>query len=125
MEDLVRVHNEYDRQVLAWLRVRVGDAALQSAAHQAATDGEKPYLSTICRSLGLRPPSRGTFREEAARTHRAVGERYLARIRQILGADQPEADGATAASHRPARPFSRPFQRPFPRPASRLQGSLF
>lgn len=114
MEQLVRVQNEYDRQVLGWLRVRVGDAALQSAARQAATDGEKPYLSTICRSLGIRPPSRRAFRDEAAKTHRAVGERYLRRIRQILGAASPAAPHA-----------AQPARRQEPRIAPRPQGSLF
>lgn len=87
MEHLIRVHNDYDRQVLAWLRARIGDAALQSAATRLA-DARKPYLSTICRSLGIRPPSRRAFAcesaRESARAHRAVGDLYLARIRAIL-----------------------------------------
>lgn len=85
MEHLIRVQNDYDRQVLAWLRARIGDAALQSAAGRLA-GARKPYLSTICRSLGIRPPSRREFAQEAARTHRAVGDQYLARIRAILAA---------------------------------------
>jgi hypothetical protein len=85
MEHLIRVQNDYDRQVLAWLRARIGDAALQAAAGRLA-GVRKPYLSTICRSLGIRPPSRREFAQEAARTHRAVGDQYLARIRAILAA---------------------------------------
>lgn len=85
MEHLIRVQNEYDRQVLVWLRSRIGDAALVSAARRVAMDGGKPYLSTICRLINIRPPSRRSFAEEACKTHRAVGERYLAQIRQILG----------------------------------------
>ncbi|CAG9170588.1 hypothetical protein LMG23992_01657 [Cupriavidus laharis] len=85
MEHLIRVQNDYDRQVLAWLRTRIGDAALQSAAVRLA-GARKPYLSTICRSLGIRPPTRREFAQEAAHTHRAVGEQYLARIRAILAA---------------------------------------
>ncbi|WP_427306978.1 hypothetical protein [Cupriavidus sp. H39] len=83
MEHLIRVQNDYDRQVLAWLRGRIGDAALQAAAQRLAGP-RKPYLSTLCRSLGIRPPSRRQFAAEAARLHRAVGDSYLARIREIL-----------------------------------------
>ncbi|MDK3023252.1 hypothetical protein QO239_11680 [Cupriavidus taiwanensis] len=83
MEHLIRVQNDYDRQVLAWLRGRIGDAALQSVVQRLAGP-RKPYLSTICRSLGIRPPSRRQFAAEAARMHRAVGDSYLARIREIL-----------------------------------------
>ena len=83
MEHLIRVQNDYDRQVLAWLRRRIGDAALQSAVQRMAGP-RKPYLSTICRSLGIRPPSRRQFAAETARMHRTVGDSYLARIREIL-----------------------------------------
>ena len=56
MEQWVRVHNERDRKVLAWLRERVGDAAIAAAA-QACTRGDsKPYLSVVCRRLGLSVP---------------------------------------------------------------------
>jgi len=89
MEHLIRVQNEYDRQILVWLRGRIGDAALMTAARRAATDEKKPYLSTICRMLKIRPPSRRSFADEARKSHRAVGERYLAQIRQILA--QPAA----------------------------------
>ncbi|MEN7530382.1 MULTISPECIES: hypothetical protein [unclassified Cupriavidus] len=89
MEHLIRVQNEYDRQILVWLRGRIGDAALASAARRAAGDGRKPYLSTICRMLNIRPPARRVFLEEARKTHRAVGDRYLAQIRQILGTPEP------------------------------------
>lgn len=100
MEHLIRVQNEYDRQILVWLRGRIGDAALMSAARRAATDNKKPYLSTICRLLNIRPPSRRSFVEEARKTHRAVGERYLAQIRQILA--QPAGQRQTAGHE--ARP---------------------
>lgn len=92
MEHLIRVQNDYDRQVLAWLRGRIGDAALQTAALRLGGQ-RKPYLSTICRSLGIRPPSRRQFAAESARMHRAVGDTYLARIREILG--QRPAEGAS------------------------------
>jgi len=56
MEQWVRVQNGRDRQVLAWLRDRVGDAAIVAPA-QACTRGDsKPYLSVICRQLGLSVP---------------------------------------------------------------------
>lgn len=81
---LIRVQNEYDRQVLVWLRGRIGDAALLSAAHRATVDDKKPYLSTICRLIGIRAPSRRALADEARKSHRAVGERYLEQIREIL-----------------------------------------
>jgi hypothetical protein len=100
MEHLIRVQNEYDRQILVWLRGRIGDAALMSAARRVAADGKKPYLSTICRLLNIRAPSRRSFAEEARKTHRAVGERYLAQIREIL--NQPSGQNRTAGHE--ARP---------------------
>jgi hypothetical protein len=53
MEQWVRVQNERDRLVLAWLRSQLGDAAIISASTQCATFGGKPYLSAICRLLRL------------------------------------------------------------------------
>jgi len=92
MEHLVRVQNEYDRQVLAWLRQRIGDAALAEAARRLGGEGKpKPYLSSICRALSIRPPSRVAMRAEARRADRAVGDRYLARIRLILEPHQRPA----------------------------------
>ncbi|MBB5429786.1 hypothetical protein OKW33_006356 [Paraburkholderia atlantica] len=55
MEHLVRVYNEKDRQTLEWLRRHVGDAAIATAVEQCAGSG-KPYLSTVCRRLGVRTP---------------------------------------------------------------------
>ncbi|KJK25018.1 hypothetical protein AB4156_25195 [Cupriavidus sp. 2MCAB6] len=88
MEHLVRVQNEYDRQVLAWLRARVGDAVVQAAAQRLAGE-RKPYLSTICRSLNIAPPSRRTLRAQSSRASREVGDRYLASIRQLLARPAP------------------------------------
>jgi hypothetical protein len=89
MEHLVRVQNESDRQTLAWLRERVGDAALAAAAQACAGPG-KPYVSQLCRRLGVRPPwpVRAAVSRDAA--HVAVGERHLAAIRQILARPRPE-----------------------------------
>jgi hypothetical protein len=96
MEHLVRVQNEYDRQVLAWLRARVGDAVVQAAAQRLAGE-RKPFLSTICRSLNVTPPSRRTLRAESNRASREVGDRYLASIRQLL------ARPALTQRHQPPR----------------------
>ncbi|SDJ59458.1 hypothetical protein SAMN04487926_1713 [Paraburkholderia steynii] len=52
MEHLVRVYNEKDRQTLEWLRRHVDDAAIASAVAQCTGSG-KPYLSIVCRSLGV------------------------------------------------------------------------
>jgi hypothetical protein len=80
MEHLVRILNDEDRRTLAWLRQQVGDAALGAAAERCSGP-TKPYVSRVCRCLGLRPPA---FR--APRQHRvtATAERSLASIRAIL-----------------------------------------
>jgi hypothetical protein len=75
----VRVQNERDRQVLAWLRVQVGDAAIIAVAQSCASPG-KPYLSTVCRALRVTPPRFVVARDATGE----VGERYLASIYQIL-----------------------------------------
>ncbi|WP_244259050.1 hypothetical protein [Cupriavidus gilardii] len=109
MEDLIRIQNEYDRLVLRWLRQQVGDDAVRLAATRL-NGKSKPYLSEVCRALDIRPPARSAFRTEVARANRAVGERYLARIRQILSGSSSSAEGqraSTAASrprHAPAQP---------------------
>jgi hypothetical protein len=98
MEDLIRVLNEYDRQVLVWLRGRVGDAAIRDAVWQLEGDG-KPYLSAVCKVLQLRPPTRQVLRHQARHTNRAVGDRYLADIRRVLSRP-PRASGWTQAELR-------------------------
>jgi hypothetical protein len=90
MEQWVRVQNERDRLVLAWLRGQVGDAAIISASTQCATPGGKPYLSTICRLLRLVPPRFG----RRAVGNAEVGERCLADIYRILHTSR--LDGATS-----------------------------
>ena len=82
MEEWVRVQNERDRKVLAWLRGRVGDTAIATAARACARGDSKPYLSAVCRQLGLSAlilPSR-------SQTTEAVGERHLAAMYEILRA---------------------------------------
>jgi hypothetical protein len=112
MEHLIRVQNEYDRQILVWLRGRIGDAALASAARRAAAEGKKPYLSTICRLLKIRPPTRRMFTEEARKTHRAVGERYLAQIRQILNPPDAARRSTPQDTRRQGSLFQADRQRP-------------
>jgi hypothetical protein len=80
MEEWVRVQNERDRKVLAWLRGRVGDTAIVTAARACAQGDSKPYLSAVCRRLGLSAPilpNRSVITE-------AVGEKHLAAMYEIL-----------------------------------------
>jgi hypothetical protein len=97
MEHLLRVQNERDRRTLAWLRGHVGDAAIVAAAHRYSGPA-KPYLSTLCRLLGVTAPPFGMARRIAPS---AAAERSLAAIRQIL---------ASANARRPtvAAPLRRP-----------------
>jgi hypothetical protein len=82
MEHLVRVYNEKDRQTLAWLRRHVGDAAIASAVKRCAGSG-KPYLSAVCRQLGVRVPELAVLRRQQSSP---IAERSLATIRGILAA---------------------------------------
>lgn len=50
------VQNERDRKVLAWLRERIGDAAIAAAAQACARTDSKLDLSAVCRQLGLSAP---------------------------------------------------------------------
>jgi hypothetical protein len=80
MEQWVRVQNERDRQVLAWLRGQVGDAAIIAAVQSCAGPGMKPYLSAVCRALHVTPPRYTVVRTGVD----DVGERHLVSIYQIL-----------------------------------------
>jgi hypothetical protein len=80
MEHLVRVQNERDRRTLAWLRERMGDAAIADAA-QRCGGPSKPYLSSVCRRLGVTAPR---FAMQRRRTPSAAAEQSLATIREIL-----------------------------------------
>lgn len=80
MEQWIRVRNERDRLVLAWLRARVGDPAVIKAAASCSTTGAKPYLSAVCMRLKLVPP---LFIAGSIRSAQ-IGERSLADIYQIL-----------------------------------------
>ena len=79
MEHLIRIYNERDRQTLEWLRARVGDAAIVAAVARCAT--AKPFVSVVCRQIGLRPPY---FHRTASAAPTVVGEQSLAMIRGIL-----------------------------------------
>lgn len=80
MEQWVRVQNEHDRNVLAWLRARVGDTAITSAAQACAPSDSKPYLSAVCRHLGLSTRDVPVTIPITA----AVGDRHLAAMYEIL-----------------------------------------
>jgi len=67
-----------------WLRTYVSAAARQLTAQREQFVGvrEKPYLSAICRYLGVWPPApRRSTRSDA--DHR-VADQHLVRIRQLL-----------------------------------------
>lgn len=84
MEHLVRIVNDTDRQVLAWLRAQAGDARVERAARQLGHT-RKPFPSAVCRYLGMSVPAtlRPAARPRAARDF-SVGDRYLSLIRQHL-----------------------------------------
>jgi hypothetical protein len=81
MEEWVRVQNERDRKVLAWLRGQVSDTSIATAARACAQGDSKPYLSAVCRQLGLKAPLM-----TAKSQTEAVGERHLAAMYEILRA---------------------------------------
>ncbi len=63
MEHLIRIVNEADRQTLGWLRTHVGDTRVEAAARRLIAQceassglGAKPYVSAVCRYLGVWPP---------------------------------------------------------------------
>ncbi|MGS0890963.1 hypothetical protein ACVBGC_00180 [Burkholderia stagnalis] len=89
MEHLVRIVNDTDRQVLAWLRAQVGDARVERAARQLGHT-RKPFPSAVCRYLGMSVPAtlRETRRPRVAHDF-SVGDRYLSLIRQHLATHSP------------------------------------
>jgi hypothetical protein len=82
MEECVRVQNERDRKVLVWLRRQVNDTAIAMAARACARGDSKPYLSAVCRQLGLKAP----ILSSRSQTSEAVGARHLAAMYEILRA---------------------------------------
>lgn len=96
MEHLIRICSEKDRQVLGWLRQRVGDTVIVRAAAECGGDA-KPYLSAVCRRLGVRIPLLATPR---AVEPSAVAEESLATIRAILASRYPPAVSRSAVACR-------------------------
>jgi hypothetical protein len=80
MEHLVRVQNERDRRTLEWLRERLSDEAITTAALNCG-GASKPFLSAVCRSLGVTPPH---FTPQRRPTPSVTAEQSLATIRAIL-----------------------------------------
>jgi hypothetical protein len=85
MEHLIRIVNEPDRQTLTWLRGQVGDERLESAALQLGRV-RKPYVSAVCRYLGVWPPLWLRHPAQPNPVDHAVGDRYLSLIRRHLAA---------------------------------------
>jgi hypothetical protein len=81
MHQLIRILNDGDCETLAWLRKHVGDVRVAAATRHLGGNG-KPYLSAVCRYLGVRPPTP----HQASRPVEdcTVGDNYLAQIRQLL-----------------------------------------
>lgn len=94
MEHLVRVYNEKDRRTLEWLRKHVGDATIAAAVKRCS--GGKPFLSSVCRQIGVRPPD---FPASNRPAPTATGEEALATIRGILAAQAGRASGVIARLH--------------------------
>ncbi|MEA3114669.1 MAG: hypothetical protein QOG58_4468 [Caballeronia sp.] len=95
MEHLVRVQNERDRRTLAWLRGQVGDAEIVAAAQQCGPS--KPYLSAVCRALGVTVPR---FSATRRITPSSAAEQSLATIRQILATRTGRPVPTRAGAHR-------------------------
>jgi hypothetical protein len=53
----VIVSNDRDQRTLAWLREEVGDANILAAVY-LLEGARQPYLSNICKALGVQPPER-------------------------------------------------------------------
>lgn len=83
MEHRIRILNERDQQTLRWLRTHVGDTRLSTAVDALARGDTKPYVSALCRYLGVRPPIvSGSSPHPAPGS--ALGDEYLAQIRTHL-----------------------------------------
>ena len=81
MNQLIRILNDGDRETLAWLRKHVGDVRVAAAARHLGGNG-KPYVSAVCRYLGVRPPT--PHQHSRSVEDCTVGDNYLAEIRQLL-----------------------------------------
>lgn len=81
MNQLIRILNDSDRETVAWLCTHVGDARVATAARHLGRSG-KPYVSAVCRYLGVRPPV--VRQPRPAIEDCTVGDKHLAMIRQLL-----------------------------------------
>jgi hypothetical protein len=71
MNHLIRILNDDDSETLAWLCKHVGDVRVANAARHLGGHG-KPYLSAVCRYLGVRPPALKTAPSAIATLPRSV-----------------------------------------------------
>jgi len=81
MNQLIRILNDSDRETVAWLCVHVGDVRVATAARCLGRNG-KPYVSAVCRYLGVRPPV--VHQRRPRMEDCTVGDEHLAVIRQLL-----------------------------------------
>jgi hypothetical protein len=82
MDSLIRVLNDEDRQALAWLQRHVGEARVADAARQLAHSGRPPFVSALCRHLGVWPPA--AAQSSRRECDRSVALKHLAQMRQLL-----------------------------------------
>jgi hypothetical protein len=82
MDQLIRVLNDDDRQAVDWLQKHVGEARLAAVARQLTHSGKRPFVSAVCRHLGVWPPA--ASRVPPRGRDRRVAQQHLAQIRQLL-----------------------------------------
>lgn len=83
MENQVILNNDRDRRTLTWLRHQAGDDAITRAISGLPGD-RKPYVSNLCKILGLTPPANLVI------TDRETALSHLAALRAGLN-QQPKA----------------------------------
>jgi hypothetical protein len=57
MGSLICVLNDDDQQAVTWLHKHVGEAKVAAAARQLTHSGKRPFVSAVCRQLGVWPPA--------------------------------------------------------------------
>lgn len=77
MIDNVVLQNQRDERVFAWIRAQVGDKAIASAIADLPGN-RKPYVSNLCKALGLNPPA------DLEVTDKKAALEHLAKIRAAL-----------------------------------------
>lgn len=77
MEEQIILNNDRDRRTLAWLRQQVGDAAVIQAI-SGLSGMRKPYVSNLCKVLGLLPSV------ELEKTDRGTALENITAIKSIL-----------------------------------------